>query len=120
MDIPTASNQHQNCEGEREKSISDHGAGFESTHLDADKTVSPNFASFMRSPSTSSETNVEKCKSTAPPRSPSSGQMPQKKKCVLELFPWLNEIENSTHKCLGSVTEVKSNTILNAMDFLIR
>lgn len=119
MDAPTGSNYLQNFEDERDKSASDHGAAFESTSFDADKTPSSNFASFLRSPSTSSDTNMDKFKTVAPSRqtTPSSG--PQKKN-VQELFPWLNEIEKSTHKCLGSVTEVKSKTILNAMDFLIR
>lgn len=51
---------------------------------------------------------------------PSSSVLAQKLKYALEAFPWLHDIELSIQKCLGSITEVKSKTILNAMDFLIR
>lgn len=43
----------------------------------------------------------------------------QRKKCILDLFPWLHEVTKINQKCLGSIVELKSKEILNAMDFLI-
>lgn len=43
----------------------------------------------------------------------------QKRKCVYDLFPWLNEVIRINQKCLGSITELKCRTIHNAMDYLI-
>lgn len=51
--------------------------------------------------------------------STSSKATPQKRKCVFDLFPWLNEVIKINQKCLGSITELKCRTIHNAMDFLI-
>lgn len=98
MDTPTASNRPQNTSVDKleKSSFSLNESSFDDT---------------MKSSATASD----KDKFNSP-----STQMPQKKKCVWELFPWLNEIEKTTQKCLGSVTEVKSKTIINAMDFLIR
>lgn len=57
---------------------------------------------------------------TSSTSSSSSSRMPQKKVRVWEVFSWLLDIERSTKNCLGSMTEVKSTTILNEMDFLLR
>lgn len=46
-------------------------------------------------------------------------QMAQKPKCILEQLPWLIDIENSIHKIIGSMTDVKITTVLDSMDFLI-
>lgn len=43
----------------------------------------------------------------------------QKKKSVLELFPWLDDIEKAIQSCLGSVTHLKNKTVLSAMDYFI-
>lgn len=65
-----------------------------------------------------SSTDDEKCKSALLAQSTSS-QAAQKRKNVLDLFPWLNEVTKINQKCLGSITELKNSRILNAMDFLI-
>lgn len=57
---------------------------------------------------------------TSSTSSSSSSKMPQKKVCVWEVFKWLFDIERSMKNCLGSMTEVKSTTIFNEMDFLLR
>lgn len=51
--------------------------------------------------------------------SSSSSLTQQKKKSILDLFPWLNEVTKINQKCLGSMIELKNTNILNAMDFLI-
>lgn len=43
-----------------------------------------------------------------------------KRECILDHFPWLKEVIQINQQCLGSVIELTSNTISNAMDFLIR
>lgn len=101
MDTPTASNRLQSSsEDDSDKFSIGHSKFNESS-----------FDDILRSPATASDKDTFNSPST---------KLPQKKKCVLELFPWLNEIEKTTQKCLGSVTEVKNKTVLNAMDFLIR
>lgn len=57
---------------------------------------------------------------TSSTSSSTSSKMPQKKVRVWEVFKWLVDIERSTKNCLGSMTEMKSTTILNEMDFLLR
>lgn len=124
MDISTPSNHNRNSEGDRQKLVSDHGSAFGTNIFDADKLSSSNYLSFLRSPSTSAGINMDKFETDTPPKSPSSGQPSQKKKCPLEQgvlnFPWLGDIEKLIHKQLGSLTEVRDKTILNAMDCLIR
>lgn len=106
MDTPSASNRLQSTpEDDLDKTTTGHSTTFGESSLDADESLSSNLG------------EKEKFTSSALSR---SVEMPQKKKCVLELFPWLDDIEKSIQKALGSVTEVKSKTILNAMDFLIR
>lgn len=65
-----------------------------------------------------SSTDEDKCKSMLliPP---TSSQSNQKRKSVTDLFPWLNEVTKINQKCLGSITELRSDKILSAMDFLI-
>lgn len=107
MDTPSASNRLQTTpEDGLDKTTAGHSTTFGESNLDADESLSSNLG-------------LEKEKFTSSASS-KPVEMPQKKKCVLELFPWLDDIEKSIQKELGSVTEVKSKTILNAMDFLIR
>lgn len=46
-------------------------------------------------------------------------QPPQKRKCILDYFPWLNDVTSTNQQFLGSIIELKSTTILDGMDFLI-
>lgn len=65
----------------------------------------------------SSFTDSEDCKKLIllpPPSQPA-----QKRKCILDLFPWLHEVTKINQQCLGSMVELKNTTILDAMDFLI-
>lgn len=57
---------------------------------------------------------------TSSTSSSASSKMPQKKLRVWEVFKWLLDVERSTKNCLGSMTEMKSTTILSEMDFLLR
>lgn len=119
MDISAASsNRLRNSGDELNKSTLSHSTEFGESTFDADESQSSSH-SISRSLSHSTEPN-KKDKLGPPSSSSSSAMMAQKKKCVLEVFPWLNDIEKSTQKCLGSITEVKSKTVLNAMDFLMR
>lgn len=101
-----------NSGDELDKSTVSHGTSFGESSFAADDSQFSNLG-------TSRSSGISSEKSGASSRPPPA-QTPQKKKNVLELFPWLNDIEKSTQKCLGSITEVKSRTVLNAMDFLIR
>lgn len=121
MDISAASsNRLRNSGDELNKSTLSHSTEFGESTFDADESQSSSH-SISRSLSTVSTTETNKDKLGPPSTSSKSAMMAaQKKKCVLEVFPWLNDIERSTQKCLGSITEVKSKTVLNAMDFLMR
>lgn len=122
MNKPAASsNRLRNSGDELNKSALSQSTDFGESTFDADESLSSNHSP-SRSPSISSDSNKGKNKPSGPKsvRPSSSSMMQQKKKCVLEVFPWLNDIEKSTQKCLGSITEVKSKTVLNAMDFLMR
>ena len=103
-----------NSEDEFDKSTMSHGTSFGESSFAADDAGQSKFGT-----SRSSFDN-ETPKSGASSSRPPPAQTSQKKKCVLELFPWLSDIERSIQKCIGSITEVKSRTVLNAMDFLIR
>lgn len=46
-------------------------------------------------------------------------QPPQKRKGILDYFPWLNDVTRTNQQFLGSMIELKSATILDGMDFLI-
>lgn len=46
-------------------------------------------------------------------------QPPQKRKCILDFFSWLNDVTRTNQKFLGSMIELKSEEILEGMDFLI-
>lgn len=50
---------------------------------------------------------------------PPPTQPPQKRKCILDYFPWLNDVTRTNQKFLGSMIELKSEEILEGMDFLI-
>lgn len=50
---------------------------------------------------------------------PPPSQPLQKRKCILDYFPWLNEVTRTNQMFLGSMIELKSATILEGMDFLI-
>ncbi|XP_055325014.1 uncharacterized protein LOC129579209 isoform X2 [Sitodiplosis mosellana] len=96
------------------QSTMSHGTSFgESSFAADDSQFSSNHGTLR------SSFDKESSKSGASSSRPPPAKTPQKKN-VLELFPWLNDIEKSTQKCLGSINEVKSRTVLNAMDFLIR
>lgn len=45
-------------------------------------------------------------------------QPPQKRKSMLDYFPWLNAVATTNQQFLGSMIEFKSATILDGMDFL--
>lgn len=113
MDTPTSSKRLLSNSGdELDKSTVSHGTSFGESSFAADDSQLSNLG-------TSRSSGISSVKSGASSRPPTA-QTPQKKKNVLELFPWLNDIEKSTQKCLGSINEVKSRNVLNAMDFLIR
>lgn len=44
---------------------------------------------------------------------------PQKRKCILDYFPWLNDVTKTNQKFLGSMIELRSEEILEGMDVLI-
>lgn len=46
-------------------------------------------------------------------------QPPQKRKGILDFFPWLNDVTRTNQQFLGSMVELKSGQILDGMDFLI-
>lgn len=47
-------------------------------------------------------------------------QAPQKaRKSIVDIFPWLVEVDKINQQCLGSMTELKHLTVLDAMDYLI-
>lgn len=113
MDTPTPSKRLLSNSGdELDKFTVEHGTSFGESSFAADVSQFSNYGT----PRTSSILADQAGTSSRP----TPAQTPQKKKCILELFPWLNDIEKSTQKCLGSINEVKSKTVLNAMDFLIR
>lgn len=117
MDTPTPSKRLLSNSGdELDKSAVSHGTSFGESSFAADDSQFSNLGTPRSSGVSSDKEPFKSGTSSRPP----PAQTPQKKKCVLELFPWLNDIEKSTQKCLGSINEVKSRTVLNAMDFLIR
>lgn len=50
---------------------------------------------------------------------PPPSQPVQKRKCILDLFPWLNDVTRFNQKCLGSIIDLKSTTVLDGMDSMI-
>lgn len=48
---------------------------------------------------------------------PQSNQQ-QRKKSILDTFPWLVEVTKINQRCLGSIVELKSSQVLEAMDLL--
>lgn len=50
---------------------------------------------------------------------PPPSQPPQKRKCILDYFSWLNDVTRTNQNFLGSMVELKSEEILEGMDFLI-
>lgn len=49
----------------------------------------------------------------------SHAHAPPKRKSIVDLFPWLKEVEKINQQLLGSITELKTTFVLDAMDFLI-
>lgn len=114
MDIQSASsNRPRNSGDEAKRAAVNKKATFSESSDDANEYQ----LSKLSIAGTSSASDKNKFKSDAPSK-PSSDDTP-KKKCVLEMFPWLIDIETSTHQCIGSVTEIKSKIVLNDMDFLL-
>ncbi|XP_031619839.1 uncharacterized protein LOC116338602 [Contarinia nasturtii] len=112
MDKPTTSKRLLSySEDDIDRSTTGHSTGFDESSFGADD-------SFLNT-RTPSSTDKDTFKLTPQPR-PAPGKMSSQKKSATDLFPWLKDVEKSAQKCLGSIPEAKTKTILNAMDFLIR
>lgn len=61
-------------------------------------------------------TDLKRMSSTS---SSASSKMPLKKVVLWEIFKWILDVERSMKNCLGCLTEVKTTTVLNDMDFLL-
>lgn len=116
----SCSSRFRHSDDELDKTSLSHNSSYGESTFDANESRLSSHGT-IKSTQPVSSLNADKFKaSSSVSPSSSSSQQPQKKICVLEVFPWLNDIEKSTQKCLGSITEVKSKTILSAMDFLLR
>lgn len=51
---------------------------------------------------------------------PHKWQTPPKRKCILDVFPWLSDVTQMNQECLGSIIDIKNTKVLDTMDFLIR
>lgn len=104
-----------NSEDECDKSTMSYGTSFGESSFAADDAAQSKFGSTSRS-----SFDNESSKSGASSSRPPPAKTPPKKKNVQEMFPWLSDVERSIQKLIGSITEVKSRSVLISMDFLIR